>query len=57
MQFIVTYIQEATQTVTAPTLEAAGAFAKNYVANHKNLQLLSVYPDSPSIPLYPKDAA
>ncbi len=57
MQFIVTYIQEATQTVTAPSLEAAGAFAKNYVANHKNLQLLSVYPDSPSIPLYPKDAA
>jgi hypothetical protein len=42
-QFIVTYVQEATQTVNAADTHAAGALAKQYAAEHKGLQVLSVY--------------
>jgi hypothetical protein len=42
--FLVTYVQEATQTVNAADIHAAGALAKQYARDHKGLAVLTVYP-------------
>lgn len=44
LEFLVTYVQEATQTVNASDIHAAGALAKQYARDHKGLVVLSVYP-------------
>jgi hypothetical protein len=54
-RYTVTYLQECTQPVQAPTIEAAGEYAKNYAAS-RNLRVLQVYPAGVS-PVAPPPAA
>lgn len=53
-RFVVTYVQEVTQPVDAQNIGDAGAFAKQYAREHKNLRVLSVFPEAePALPLKP----
>ena len=44
-QFVATYVQLATQTITAADIHAAGALAQQYIRDHAGLVLHSIVVD------------